>query len=177
MLLSRWKTQIPFAASFLGNGWILSHCLTTTAMWLCPFWNSFNISYNGKVSGTLECINKNKQSTIEAYSTYLEFFWLGNKTLIGKRYLGILRIVTFFTSISSSGLIVNKFFTWRWQQKKKFVSFDTKIPQLLRIMTWTYHEIEIYQNKSNYVGTLLIVYWDSAMTFFKNQIHQIPGEE
>jgi|APAra0007618257_1042622.scaffolds.fasta_scaffold01255_13 hypothetical protein len=41
---------------------------------------------------------------------------------------------------------------------------------------FTHHEIETYQNKSNYVGTLLIVYWDSAMTFIKNQIHQIPGE-
>lgn len=50
------KYHLPLlAASVLGNVWILSqHCLTTTAMWLWPFWNSFNISYNGKVSGTLE---------------------------------------------------------------------------------------------------------------------------
>lgn len=36
------------------------------------------------------------------------------------------------------------------------------------------HEIESHQNKADDVSWLLIVNWNSAMSFLKNQVHQIP---
>lgn len=36
------------------------------------------------------------------------------------------------------------------------------------------HEIESHQNKADDVSWLLIVNWNSAMPFLKNQVHQIP---
>lgn len=41
------------------------------------------------------------------------------------------------------------------------------------------HETGSYQNKADYVSWLLIVYWNSAMPFLKNQVHQvsIPKEQ
>lgn len=59
-LKAKKKVAIVQSQSLLSTGFSIACfstllcCLTTTAIWLWPFWNSFSMSYKGIVSGTLE---------------------------------------------------------------------------------------------------------------------------
>ena len=98
--------SLPFSGIVAAGLSMLFFCLTTTAIWLWPFWNSFSISYNGIVSGTLQVWRLRCSEHLQICDLLIIF-----TRLVKVNYLGILRMATLLTGTSLSGWTVSKFFT------------------------------------------------------------------
>lgn len=103
-----WFTSVTFSSMTCGTFFDLTLGFTTAAIWLLPFWNSFNMSYRGISAGTLGKHSKNELYTFHAY--VLE---RASKHMVKNKWahLGILLIETALTGVSVSALTVRRLFT------------------------------------------------------------------
>lgn len=101
-------SSVIFPSMTCGAFLFLPLGFTTAAIWLLPFWNSFNMSYRGISAGTLRKHPANGHFTSHAYVLEIAYKCIFK---VKWAHLGILLIETALTGVSVSALTVRRLFT------------------------------------------------------------------